>query len=185
MGFFDMIFGGSKKASKRASSSKSSGGAKRSASKATSKKKAPSKKSTRKNTKRQTEPKTTSQKKKNVQKMILIPVVIKDHRDRNGGHHHVIVDDIEDKHISVGLTQDAKKGKNATNYSCKVSPLGDGKHSYMRRQAQVAPKSEYYNPQQGRMEKSDYERAQIYGERAKQKYLVKKEQEKSNEVPNT
>lgn len=49
MGFFDMIFGGSKKASKRASSSKSSGGAKQSASKATSKKKAPSKKSTRKN----------------------------------------------------------------------------------------------------------------------------------------
>lgn len=141
------------------------------------KKKTPSKKSTGKNIRRQTESRMTSQK-KNVPKMILIPVVIKDHRDRNGGHHHVIVDDIEDKHVSVGLTQDSKKGKNATNYSCQVSPLGDGKHSYMRRQAQVAPKSEYYNPRQGRMEKSDYERAQIYGERANQKYLAQKEQEK-------
>ena len=44
----------------------------------------------------------------------------------------------------------------------------------MRRQAQVAPKSEYFKPQNGAMKKGDFEQAKIYAERAKQKYLQKK-----------
>ena len=107
-------------------------------------------------------------------KMELIPVTIKDHRDKNGGHHHIILEDIDNNHVSVGLTTHQKKGKNSTNYTCKVSPLGDGKASFMRRQAQVAPMKEYYNPQSGNMEKGDYERAKVYGNRAKEKYLAKK-----------
>ena len=46
-----------------------------------------------------------------------IPVRIKTHNDRNGGHPHIIVDDIDDKHVSVGLTHDKYKGKNHKNYT--------------------------------------------------------------------
>lgn len=60
-------------------------------------------------------------------------------------------------------------------------PLEDGAVSYIRRQAQVAPIKDYYNPRGGKMEQGDYERAKVYAERAKQKYLDKKN---SNEVPN-
>lgn len=135
--------------------------------------------------KRQTKtPPQKTTKKKYEKPMVLMPVRIKDYRDKNGGHHHVIVDDVDDKHVSVGLTQDKYKGKNATNYKCQISPLEDGKKSYMRRQAQVAPKTEYYNPRSGKMEMGDYQRAQEYGERAKNKYLEKKSKKNSNEVPN-
>ena len=117
--------------------------------------------------------------------LVLVPVCIKDHRDKNGGHHHVIVDDIDDNHISLGLTTRKKKGKNSTNYYCQISPLEDGKDSYMRRQAQVAPKKEYFNPREGKMEIVDFEQAKIYGARAKKKHLEKKCKKNSNEVPNT
>ncbi len=116
--------------------------------------------------------------------LALVPVGIKDYRDKKGGHPHVIIEDIEDKHVSVGLTKDKYKGRNATNYKCEVSPLGDGKQSYMRRQAQVEPRKDYYNPRNGKMDAGDYERAKVYGERAKQKYLQKKDKKNSNEVPN-
>lgn len=33
-----------------------------------------------------------------------IPVTIKTHKDKNGGHPHIIVDNIDDKHVSVGLS---------------------------------------------------------------------------------
>ena len=75
----------------------------------------------------------------------LIPVTIKKHGDKNGGHNHVILETFENKHVSVGLTTNATKGKNSTNknYKCERSPLGDGKQSYMRRQGTVAPTKEY------------------------------------------
>ena len=62
--------------------------------------------------------------------------------------------------------------------------MADDKQSYMRRQAQVEPQKDYYNPRSGKMDMGDYNRAQVYGERAKEKYLQKKSKKNSNEVPN-
>ena len=55
----------------------------------------------------------------------LITVRMKTHRDDNGDHHHVILEDIDGRHVSVGLTRQKMKGKNSTNYKCKVNPLGN------------------------------------------------------------
>lgn len=112
----------------------------------------------------------------------VISVRIKDHADNKGGHPHVILENIDDKHVSVGLTTRPKKGKNHPNYKLGTSPLGDGKTSYMRRQGTVAPINEYMNPRSGKMLPDDYEKAKEYGNKAKQKYLDNK---KSNDVPNT
>ncbi len=112
-----------------------------------------------------------------------IQVQIKRHDDKNGGHNHVIVGNVDDRHVSVGLTTKAKKGKNAPNYKLDKSPLQDGKQSFMRRQGSVYPKKEYYDARHGTMTKKDYAKAKEYGERAKQKYIAEKDK-KSNEVPN-
>lgn len=108
----------------------------------------------------------------------LITVTIKFKNDKNGGHNHVIVDNIDDNHVSVGLSTKPKKGKNSTNYKLDISPLLDGKTSYMRRQGTVAPKKSYRKPRQGQMTEKDLERAKEYGENAKKKYIEKKEQKK-------
>ena len=104
----------------------------------------------------------------------LVSVLLKKHRDKNGGHHHVILEDIEDKHVSVGLTTDFKKGKNSTNYDCRGDVLGNGKASYMRRQGTVDFQENYFNPRHGKMTEEAYAQAKVYGERAKQKYFEKK-----------
>lgn len=109
--------------------------------------------------------------------MDFVPVTIKDHIDYNGGHPHAIMDNVDDKHVSVGFSTQKKKGKgkkSGTNYTMEKSPLDDGKKSYMRRQAIVAPKSEYEKPRKGTMTSKDYEQAKNYAEKAKQKYLSKK-----------
>lgn len=118
------------------------------------------------------------QMKKNKTKSQNIPVIIKKHNDKNGGHPHVIVEDIDNKHVSVGLSTRAKKGKNHPNYPLERSPLNDGKNSYMRRQGTVAPKKEYSERRTGSMTPKDYEQAKIYAERAKQKYLDGKKNKK-------
>lgn len=105
---------------------------------------------------------------------VVVPVNIKDHYDKKGGHPHVIIEDIENKHVSVGLTSDLKKGKNATNYTCHVNPLGGTDTSYMHRQGTVDLKTNYKNLREGNMEENDFKRAQVYGQRAKEKYLNKK-----------
>lgn len=107
-----------------------------------------------------------------------VSVTIKNHKDKKGGHPHVIVGNLEKNHVSVGLTTKPKKGKNATNYALEKNPLGDGKKSYMRRQGTVAPKKEYEKPRKGTMTKKDYAQAEIYGERAKQKHENKKGKKK-------
>lgn len=128
----------------------------------------------------------TKQKKEYETPLILRPVRVKKHKDNNDGHHHIIVEDFEDKHVSVGLTTKNKKGRNATNYQCEVNPLGGKQTSYMRRQGTVAPQSEYDSKEQvGKLTLKDYDRAQEYGERAKQKYLEKMAQKKGSDVPNT
>lgn len=111
----------------------------------------------------------------------LVPVTVKTHRDKKGGHPHVIVEDIDDKHVSVGLSTHPTKGKGSKNYRLDKSPLNDGKTSYMRRQGTVAPKGEYERKRNGTMTPKDFAQAVIYGERAKQKYLDKKEDKKSND----
>lgn len=113
----------------------------------------------------------------------LVSVLLKKHGDKNGGHHHVILEDIEDKHVSVGLTTDPKKGKNSTNYNCKCDVLGNGENSYMRRQGTVDFQKKYYEPTTGKMTEEAYAQAKVYGERAKQRFLEKKE--KVTTVPNT
>lgn len=118
-------------------------------------------------------------KKKNTDKNVK--VTIKTHHDKNGGHPHVILGNIDDKHVSVGLSTKSKKGKNNTNYAMEKSPFNDGKKSFMRRQGTVAPKGEYSGKRTGSLTQKDYDQAKTYGERAKQKYLHKK----SNGVPNT
>ncbi len=103
-----------------------------------------------------------------------VSVTIKNHKDKKGGHPHIIIGNLENNHVSVGLTTKPKKGKNATNYALEKSPLNDGKKSYMRRQGTVAPKKDYEKPRTGTMTSKDYAQAKVYGERAKQKHLNKK-----------
>lgn len=105
-------------------------------------------------------------------------ITIKKHNDKNGGHPHIIMDDIGNKHVSIGLSTKPKKGKNHPNYPLEKSPLNDGKNSYMRRQGTIAPKTEYEGPRKGSITSKDYEQAKVYAERAKQKYLAEKKDKK-------
>lgn len=117
-------------------------------------------------------------KKQSDNKTKYVSVTIKTHQDKKGGHPHVIVDDIENKHVSVGLSTKPTKGKGSKNYRLETSPLCDGKQSYMRRQGTVAPKNEYSGKRNGKMTPKDYTQAKVYGERAKQKYIEKKDKKK-------
>lgn len=110
----------------------------------------------------------------------LVAVKIKNHRDKKGDHPHVIVEDLADKHVSVGLSTKAKKGKNHPNYKLEVNPLGGNETSYMRRQGTVDKKTNYYGDRHGAMTPKDYAQAKNYAERAKQKV-----HKKSNDRPNT
>lgn len=99
-----------------------------------------------------------------------VPVMIKNHRDKNGGHPHVILGDFGENHVSVGLSTKPTKGKNHPNYPLKSSPLGDGKTSFMRKQGTVDKKTSYTKPRLGKMARVDYGVAKKYGERAVEKY---------------
>ena len=133
-------------------------------------------------------PKAPAPKKKKKKTVVsnskLVTVVIKDHKDVKGGHPHIIMDDVDDKHVSVGLSTKPKKGKNSPNYKLEVSPLGDGKTSYARRQGTVDKKQNYNRKREGKMTKVDHDRVKEYGKRAKEKYL-EKSTKKSSEPPNT
>lgn len=113
-------------------------------------------------------------KKSNIKEPGDVDVLIKTHKDNKGGHYHVILENIDDKHVSVGLTTDPKKGKNSTNYKLEKSPFLDGQVSYLRRQGTVDDYSAYTGALTGIMTSKDYGQAKIYGERAKQKYLDRK-----------
>ncbi len=116
---------------------------------------------------------------KNIPLSELVPVTIKDHSDSNGGHPHAIMDNIDNCHVSVGLSTKKTKGKNGgNNYTMEKSPLNNGKASYMRRQAVVRPTREYSNQRQGTMTKKDHAQAKKYADKAKQKYIAKKNKKK-------
>ena len=104
----------------------------------------------------------------------FISVLLKRHRDSRGNHKHVILEDIDDSHVSVGTTTKPKKGKNSPNYKCENDIIGNGKQSYLRRQGIVDLKENYSDPSQGRMSEKDYAQAKVYGQRAKEKYLAEK-----------
>lgn len=110
---------------------------------------------------------------KRSQKNNLVPVTVKQHYDSKGNHPHVIMDDIDDCHISVGLTHDKKKGKNSPNYALERDPLGGEEQSYMHRQGTVAPVNTYFGPRQGHMTPKDYTKAKEYSAKARQKYVHK------------
>lgn len=108
----------------------------------------------------------------------FIPVRIKTHNDKNGGHPHVIMENLGDNHVSVGLSTKPTKGKGSKNYRMEKSPFDDGKQSYMRRQGTVDPKNEYSGQRKGTLTPKDYAQAKVYGDRAKQKYLDGKKDKK-------
>ena len=108
----------------------------------------------------------------------LVPVRIKTHKDKRGGHPHIIVDDVDDKHVSIDITHDKFKGKNHKNYALEHNPLGGKEQSYMRRQGTVDDKKMYHGERRGEMTKHDYGKAREYGGKAKQKYLDSKKDKK-------
>lgn len=85
-----------------------------------------------------------------------------------------MVDKVQGKEVSVGLTHSPKSGKNMPNRKLEVNPLGGKETVYMQRRGTVAPKKEYGAAKQGNMHPKDYTAAQKYGETAKQKALNKK-----------
>lgn len=107
-----------------------------------------------------------------------VTITIKIHSDKKGGHPHVILENIDEKHVSVGLTTSPKKGKNSPNYKLTVNPLGGEEQSFMRRQGTVAPIVEYSNPRKGKMTPQDFDTAKRYGNKAKSKYIEKKNKKK-------
>lgn len=111
---------------------------------------------------------------KSAKSVSFVTVLLKRHRDSQGNHNHVILEDIDDRHVSVGTTSRSKKGKNSPNYKCENDIIGNGKQSYLRRQGIVDLQTNYSNPSQGRMTTKDYAQAKIYGQRAKEKYLAEK-----------
>lgn len=123
------------------------------------------KKSTGTNNKSKTSKKSTKK-----EALVLVPVVIKTHYDAKGGHPHVIVADVNQNHVSVGLTTDPYKGKNHKNYKLKVNPLGGSEQSYMRRQGTVDSKKRYKDARRGVMEKNDKAKAVQYGKKAQTKH---------------
>ena len=106
--------------------------------------------------------------------MPFVFVLLKRHRDSQGNHHLVILEDIDDKYVSVGTTTRPKKGNNSPNYKCENDIIGNGKSTYLRRQGTVDYRNNYTDPKRGRMTTKDYAQAKIYGERAKEKYLSNK-----------
>ena len=92
----------------------------------------------------------------------IVTITIKFHEDKSGGHNHIVVDDIEENHVSVGLTSKKKNGKT----------------SYVRRQGTVAPKNSYSSPKKGKITEEDFGQVKKYGEKAKQKYIAQKGKKK-------
>ena len=103
-----------------------------------------------------------------------VEVPIKQHKDSKGKHPHIIMDNVDDKHISVGLTHSPKSGKNKPNFKLKKNPLGGPKTSYVRRQGTVDNKKQYSkSARKGKVDKEDFAKLETYSERAKKKYLSK------------
>ncbi len=97
-------------------------------------------------------------------------VLIKDHKDSQGGHPHVIVDNYQNKHVSVGITKASHKGKGHPNKRLQTDPLQSGKISYMHKQGTVDLQSKYVRPRNGYMHPDDFIEANNIGKRALEKH---------------
>lgn len=127
------------------------------------------------NSRRATGKTTTCTKNKAKLNWTFVPVEIRTHNDARGGHPHIIVDAVDNKHVSVGLTHDKYKGKGHKNIALQVNPLGKQETSYMHRQGTVDSKRNYSKrPQKGVLTKPDSVKASLIGAKAKQKYLSTK-----------
>lgn len=114
----------------------------------------------------------------NIKEKELVTVPVKKHYDKRGNHFHGIIDSLEENYVSVGFTTKKSKGKNATNYGLEIDPLNTDKKSYMRRQGTVDSKNNYYGNREGIMTPKDHAKAKEYAEKAKLKYISKKENKK-------
>ena len=103
-----------------------------------------------------------------------ISVKIKNHNDSKGGHPHIILDDIGNKHVSIGITHTKKNKKKPNNHELKINPLGETRKSYMQRSATVKPKREYFRTRNGLMNPEDFNKAKLIGDKKKKNYLENK-----------
>lgn len=86
-------------------------------------------------------------------------VIIRKHKDNNGGHYHVIGEEIINDYISVGLTTQPTKGSKSKhkNYKLEYDPLGTNKNSYLRRQGIIDKKINYSKEvKKGSLSNKDY-----------------------------
>lgn len=119
----------------------------------------------------------------------IVSIKMKRLNDKNDAHYHFILDEYMGNYVSVGTTTDKKKGKSkkaGNNYPLKIDPLSKGEKAYMRRQGMVAKKVRYRGSYKGKITEIDYERAKLYAEIAKQKYILKqkkKSNKKCNGIP--
>lgn len=110
----------------------------------------------------------------NKQNATLVTVTIKTLPDSKGGHPHIIVDNLQNNHVSVGVTHSPKKGKNNPNIPLEVNPTGGKEQAYIRRQGTVAPKQKYTGERKGVMTEKDKAKADKIGAKAKTKHNTKK-----------
>lgn len=89
-------------------------------------KKAPAKTAVKKQTK-PVAPKSATNAKPVSKQNGLVTVEIKIHSDAKGGHPHVMLGQVQDKNVSVGITHSAKKGKKHSNIPLQHNPLGEDK----------------------------------------------------------
>lgn len=130
-------------------------------------------------TSKKTSTKTTAAKKAPNTSQNLVTVEIRLHNDANGGHPHIMVDTVQDKNVSVGISHGNKKGKNHPNIKLEHNPLGGKEQSYMQRQGTVDRKKNYGKEKKiGQMTATDNAKAKRIGERAKQKHLAKQKPKK-------
>lgn len=103
----------------------------------------------------------------------LITVNLKFHPDSNGGHHHIIVENLGDKHVSVGVTTKKKYDKKHNNIPLDHSPLSNGQKSYALRKGTVDIKKNYNSPKQGEITTEDAAKVKTIAYKAKEKEIKK------------
>ena len=100
-----------------------------------------------------------------------IKVKMKWHKDKQGGHHHIIGDSIDDKYVSVGLTSKSRPGKSKhKNTQLEARILDKETTSYLRREAQVIRKDLYTGNYVGYVTCNDKKQIDNQIEKAKEKY---------------
>lgn len=103
----------------------------------------------------------------------LITVDLKFHPDSNGGHHHIIVEDLGDNHVSVGLTTSPKYDSKHKNIKLEHSPISNHKQSYASRKGTVDKKKNYNSPKQGQITQTDKTKVKQIADKAKAKVIKK------------